>query len=488
MFQSQIRVLSESDLELIHGSALEVLRDVGVRVDHERMRALLADQGCRVEGAVVKSPERIVEDLVARMRDPASPKSTYTDTLPVSRECMEGKGNRIVPIASAQAIMAHDLDTDEIRPATRHDLAEASQLVAALPEAVAAHPVYIPQDVPEMVRDLYALITVAENYPRSDFVEIYSPQLVPYFLEVGRVIRGSDETLKENPPFCSWAFVTPPLQFGRHGFDIIFQLKDFGMKRGYGVGGVMPILGASTPVTLAGYLVMQTAEVLACNLMNWILTEQLIGYAAGPAMLDMQQMASAQSGPEVTLLFLACMDLQRYYGERYLTFPFALTSDAKFPGIQSGIEKAYKAALAMAAECRLFGAGIGVLCGAQVASMAQMVIDYEMCQMLNHVLEGFEVTEETIGLEMIKRVGIGGSFLGEPHTVRYMRQELFFPELFDRRALGKWLKDRKDMLDYAKNKVRRILQDTPAPEYLTPEQIEEVEKITKKAEMEFSPT
>ena len=103
-----------------------------------------------------------------------------------------------------------------------------------------------------MVRDLYALITVAENYPYSEFVEIYSPEMVPVLPGSRRGDLWLREALKRRPPFCSWAFATPPLIFGRHGFDIVFQLKDFGLERGYGVGGVMPILGASTPFTLAG--------------------------------------------------------------------------------------------------------------------------------------------------------------------------------------------------------------------------------------------
>ena len=71
------------------------------------------------------------------------------------------------------------------------------------------HPVFLPQDVPEMVRDLYALKMAAQYYPYSDFVEVYSPEVVPYFLEMGRVICDSDESLKEDPPFCSWAFGSP---------------------------------------------------------------------------------------------------------------------------------------------------------------------------------------------------------------------------------------------------------------------------------------
>jgi trimethylamine--corrinoid protein Co-methyltransferase len=332
-----------------------------------------------------------------------------------------------------------------------------------------------------MVRDLAALVTVAAHYPYSDFVEVYSPELVPYFIEAGRVICGTDETLRRAPPFCSWAFATPPLTFGRHGFDIVFQLRDFGLEQGYGVGGVMPILGASTPLTLAGYLVMQTAEALACNVMNWALLGRVSGYGGGPTILDMRQATPSQSAPEAALLFLACMDLQRYYGNPEPLFPYALSADAKFPDVQAGLDKAFTATLAVAAGSRVLAAGLGCLALAGVSSLAQILIDYEFVQVLDRVVRGFVVDAEAIGLDMIKRVGIGGSFLGEEHTVRHLRQTLFLPELCDRRAAGQWLEDRQGMLDHAKARVREILSEDRPPQFLSPEQVSELERIAARA-------
>jgi trimethylamine:corrinoid methyltransferase-like protein len=357
MFKSSIHVLTPADLDLIHGSALQILCDVGARVDHERMRALLADFGCHVQGAVAKFPSSLVEEVVEKMRDPVHQEQGYTGTLPLNLSRIP-KEARVVPVATGQATMAHDLDSDVLRPATRQDLVQACRLADNLPGVVTGHPIFLPQDVPAMVRDLYALITVAENYPYSDFVEIYSPEVLPYFLEAGEVIRGSREALKKAPPFCSWAFATSPLVYGRHGFEIVFQLKDFGLECGYGVGGVMPILGASTPFTLSGYLTMQTAEALACNVMNWALLGRVSGYGGGPALLDVHELASSQGNPEAVLLFLACMDLQRYYGAPEPMFPYALGTDAKLPDIQAGIDKSFKATTAVLAGSRLLSAGL----------------------------------------------------------------------------------------------------------------------------------
>jgi len=481
MLRLSASCLSTEDLDHIHGAALEVLRDVGVRVDHERMRDLLHDHGALLDGDVARFPEGLVEDVVSLMRDPARQDAGYTGVLPLNWDRIP-RHARVVPVATGQATMAHDLDTDDLRPATTADLVMACRLLDNLPGVVTGHPLYLPQDRPPLLRDLCALVTVAQHYPYSDFVEIFSPQTVPYFGAAGRVICGSEEARRQTPPVSSWGFATPPLQVGRHGFEIVFGLKDAGIERGYGVAGSMPVLGVATPMTIAGHLVVQTAEVLAANVMNWALTGRTCGYCGGPTVLDMRLMTPSQGGPEATLLLLACVDLQRYYGNSDPVFPYALGTDAKYPDVQAGMEKAIKATLAVASGSRLLSAGLGCLTLSGAVSLAQVLIDYELCRYLEHVLRGFVVDPDRLSLDLIRQVGIGGTFVAEAETVSYMRETLYFPELLDRRAPAQWQRDRIGMAERAKLRVREILARDEQPTYLDRAQVAELERILAKAQ------
>jgi trimethylamine:corrinoid methyltransferase-like protein len=114
------------------------------------------------------------------------------------------------------------------------------------------------------------------------------------------------------------------------------------------------------------------------------------------------------------------------------------------------------------------------------ASLAQMVIDYELCKNLEQLARGFPVDAEHIQIDLIKRVGIGGSFLAEPESVRYMRETLYVPRLFDRSPAGGWSSER-GMLPRAKKRVREILDNDRGPHYLQPEQTEELERIAARA-------
>jgi trimethylamine:corrinoid methyltransferase-like protein len=77
--------------------------------------------------------------------------------------------------------------------------------------------------------------------------------------------------------------------------------------------------------------------------------------------------------------------------------------------------------------------------------------------------------------------------LAEDHTVRHLRETSFFPKLFDRRAVGDWRRDRKGMLDHAKDSVRQILADGDREAFLTPDQSRELERIAEHAQRARAP-
>jgi trimethylamine--corrinoid protein Co-methyltransferase len=104
---------------------------------------------------------------------------------------------------------------------------------------------------------------------------------------------------------------------------------------------------------------------------------------------------------------------------------------------------------------------------AMVASYEKYVIDNEIIGMVLRILRGIEVTPETIATDLIKQVGPAGNFLRQPHTVKHMRNEFFFPQLSDRDLREDWLaKGGLDARQRANVLARQILaehQPKPIP-------------------------
>ena len=83
-------------------------------------------------------------------------------------------------------------------------------------------------------------------------------------------------------------------------------------------------------------------------------------------------------------------------------------------------------------------------------------------------------TPETLALDVVKRVGPGGNFMAEEHTLRHMRSELFQPLLSDRDVWEKWsAAGSPDTRDRARALAGNILKNHE-PQGLTPDQEKDI--------------
>jgi trimethylamine--corrinoid protein Co-methyltransferase len=80
--------------------------------------------------------------------------------------------------------------------------------------------------------------------------------------------------------------------------------------------------------------------------------------------------------------------------------------------------------------------------------------------MSRRFLDGVAVDRETLGVDVIAKVGPGGNFVTEDHTVDHMMEEFFYPTLAVRSNFDIWEeKARPDMLNRANARVEEILHD-----------------------------
>jgi len=99
-----------------------------------------------------------------------------------------------------------------------------------------------------------------------------------------------------------------------------------------------------------------------------------------------------------------------------------------------------------------------------VFSPVQMVIDDEIVGALKRFARGFEVNDETLAFDLIRRVGPGGGFLDAEHTVRHFRGELWEPLVFAREMLAGWQRhgSRSDA-DVAREVAHELMRRDPMP-------------------------
>jgi trimethylamine--corrinoid protein Co-methyltransferase len=102
----------------------------------------------------------------------------------------------------------------------------------------------------------------------------------------------------------------------------------------------------------------------------------------------------------------------------------------------------------------------GTMEGALTVSKESLVIDDEIIGGLYHVAGGVDVNAETLATDVIDRVGPGGHFLGQRHTMQFVGSEHFLPTLSDRRTRDLWVDaGAKGMADLAHDRVQQILSE-----------------------------
>ncbi len=244
----------------------------------------------------------------------------------------------------------------------------------------------------------------------------------------------------------------------------------------------MPIGGATAPVTLAGSLVMTNAEILSgvCTIqLASPGTSTSVGYLMGN--LDMKTGLWGQ-GPEEGLLCAGAVEVARYYGFRVTVNGF--NSASKMSGVQTSYEKAMSTLLPVLAGADIVY-GAGSLEGGMAASFEELVIDDEICRAVLKAVQGIEVNDEMLAVDVINKVGSGGHFLAEKHTLKHFEDVLFFPEITDRNSYDAWKKaGGKSMVKRAREKAEEILKNHwPTP--LDKDVQKEISEIIRRAEKEL---
>jgi trimethylamine--corrinoid protein Co-methyltransferase len=234
--------------------------------------------------------------------------------------------------------------------------------------------------------------------------------------------------------------------------------------------------GVSGPATAAGDLVVNHAETLAAVcIMQAYSPGAPVLYGSVLSSMDPRTGSYMGGAAESTLLCSGSVQMARYCKLPDSVGGFG--SGAKIPGVQACIENT-----TMAMDCARVGGevvnGFGVPDSSTLLSYEQLLLDHEIARMVVTIFKGFEVNQETLALDLIKKVGIGGSYLSQMHTLKHTK-DIMIPMLWDSDPYDMWVKKgSKDPMRAAGEKVEEILR-THRPEPLDPAVAKRLDEMVK---------
>jgi trimethylamine---corrinoid protein Co-methyltransferase len=445
----QFRVLSDSQRDEIHYAVLEVLEDVGVVVKSNRVIEMLKKAGAFIEGEKVKIPRVLVENALR--------------TAPSGFALYDRRGNRKLLFEDSNfnfgpgpsTTYTIDPYSNERRRPKKQDTVNAARVMDALENIDFVMDFGTIEDVPTRYADLHQLQALLENTTKPIVHWGFDALNCHTILDMCTAVTGGLEELQKHPFLALFSCSNTPLLHTVEALDKLIFTAETNIPFIYVSA---PTAGATSPVSLAGTLVITLAECLSGLVIHQLVREGApvaLGGVTGAT--DMNTMAMSYGCPEFNLMHAALTEMVHHY--KLPLWGTAGCTDSKAPDQQAAVEATASIMMSAMSGTNMVH-DVGYLEGGNCSSLAMLVMCDEIIGYVKRLIRGVRVDDVTLALDAIKRVGPMGEFVTDPHTYDNFKSELWFPKIMDRHPAQKWIADGSlTMGDKAMARVRNLIEN-----------------------------
>ena len=468
------RMLNEDQVEKIKRTAFAVLEKVGFKVLHEGVREMMKSAGAIVQGESVKVPEFIVQGCL--------------DTAPKGWILYDRLGNRAMDVSGRNSFYGtstaspntKDALTGEYHETRVRDLALAARVADSLENIDWVMPMGSAQDVPAISADLHEFYATVTNTTKPIVFLAYTPRGTELIYDMAAEVAGGADKLRDKPFIVLYPEPISPLVMPEEPAERILIAADRCMPQMMGPA-IQP--GATGPVTMAGAVAQGVAESMFC-----VTVAQLrkpgcpVGLGCNFGILDMAQALMSVGSPEMSLALAAQAEVAQSLG--LPTWGLAGATDSKCLDAQSGAEAAYHILAQGLSGLNLIH-DVGYVDMSMACSVEQLVMSNDIIGMAKRFLSGMEISDEHLALDVIEKVGPGGHYLQQPHTMNHFKNELWRPKVFTRMPFEKWKETGSKTTEIrVREEIKHIL-DTHEPKDLPESVLSTLEQIRDNGEKEL---
>ena len=467
-----LEILSEEQVTQIQQAALAVLWKTGIKFESERALKELKKNGCKVdyETRIVHFPPDLVEEALRKCP------SRYIVRSRDAKDDLIIGGDTVHFVASV-GMKAINPDTGEWHTPTLRENIDGVKVLDALDNIhlLLSYCPYI--DVKEIPTAMQFVINAACRFKYSTKVArtAHVSGSGQFSMKMAHVCGMDINACMEPSPPLTWyedaienAFWACEVPEYSH-FPIIFSNGD--------------IKGATAPATFAGSLVTSIAEIMSGVVMVQLIQPgKPVGAVHFVFPMNMKYGHPGFGSIECALQQVAFNQVWRRYGIPIHDGAGAQFSLAKNIGYQVAADKMQNLIISA-----ISGANCIYIAGGLFAELTWSpelaVLDNDLCGAVGHFIEGFEVSNETLALDLINEVGpIPGTYLNKKHTREWWPKEFYIPQVRDELPYDAWVKGgKKNALDYAKERVKEILATHEVSVPLTEEQDKGIDNIIEEA-------
>ena len=471
-----LNVFSEDELYEIHLATLEVMQKTGLFVDDEEALDIFDGAGALVDrkNRMVKFPPYLVEDSIRS----APAKLLLAGRNPKHDLVLES--NRVSFTNFGEGIFVNDLETGEQRSSTKQDVSDCVRILDSLPHFDVVQRAVGSRDKQPEVMTIHNAEAAFTHTSKHCFIGPGDREPLRRIIDMAATLAGGKDKLKERPIVSFNTCPTSPLRLQKEFCHIVIDAARFGI-----VANIisMAMAGATSPVSLAGSIVVQNAEILGGIVLSQLVRKGApVIYGSTTTIMDLKFGTSPMGCPEIGMVSASAAKLAQYY--RVPSWVAGGWGDSKIPDAQAGHEKTLTALTAALAGANIIY-GSGSLEMGTTLDYAQLLMDHEFVGMIKRVIQGIPVNDALLAVDVIHEIGPFGDFISHEHTSKHMRAMQSQPKLIDRRRRDFWQQlGGTDLAHRAREEAKYILK-THKPEPLPPEVLSSIRSIVETAEAEL---
>jgi trimethylamine--corrinoid protein Co-methyltransferase len=424
-----MEIVTGEKLEQLHHASMTILENIGIDFMDAEALAIWEKAGAKVDhaGQHVWIDRGLLQETVAK-----APGSFSWRARNPLRNVTIGQGYTVLAPHGGMAYVS-DLDRGRRRSSAADYIAFCKLAHMCNVIHVNGGELVAMQDVNSSTRHLRRLLADFQYTDKALLEAAHGRQIPDDCFEMARLVYGSD-LVTGGPVFGGVVNVNSPLRYDN---------RMLGGLISYARAGQVPIItpfilaGAMSPISIAAALAQQNAEALAgIALVQLVNPGNPVIYGGFTTNVDMKSGSPAFGTPEGAWALLVGAQLARRYKLPYRGSGSLNT--AKIPDAQATWETQWSIWPVMLSHTNFVLHSAGWLEGGLTASYEKWIIDAENLAMFYHFFEGFEVSDETLALDMMAEVGPGGHHFGTAHTQARFATEFYQSTLADRLGYETW--------------------------------------------------
>ena len=451
MKTARFEVLSQGEIERIHTASMEILAEVGIKVNYKKARDIFREAGAEVDEdtLAVKLPEKLIRWAMNQAPRQFSLFGINADfRLDIGPDQAEpifaglGTPTRII-----------DLNDGSVRATTKQDMLDHIILIDACEYIHNSQMDIWPDDIPMTTIHTEAIWAWAHNSRKPYGMGCYGYLPTWDMMRMMAIAVGGKAELQKRPRFFAICSVVSPLQMDQAQAEGLLICAEYGQPV---TCAPEAAAGTTAPITLAGLVAQENAAILAHITLAQIFRPGApVLYGTVSTTANMRHGTVALGSVETGLITAASAQMARYYGLPIRSV--GGSTDSKREDLQAGFERMGTLLPAVLAGVNLITCA-GTLDATMLESHALLMLDDEICGAALRLARGIEVNDQSLALDLIKKVGYSGNYITAKETNKLFRKELFIPSMFSREPYETWEKEGSKLaIDHARERALDIL-------------------------------